>query len=219
MVYSEKTMHLHTWYSNSEQPLYKQFRNDPTISHQVILTFTGRGSTSIPKASATTRMSENKIAASTPYLRNGCMVTSLITKTWHSPDARVFRVKKNNITKLFLKNFEASAATSFGSCKSCKKFFPPQILNLYTFQLALKKDKGKERKASVSLSVPNVHNLSWAKAAKRRFALYSLYSGRCRPAWRNSQTGTSGRVWATACTFRPGDWKVHIKDPNEQSSD
>ena len=37
----------------------------------------GRGSTSIPKASATTRISENKIAASTPYLRKGCMVTSL----------------------------------------------------------------------------------------------------------------------------------------------
>lgn len=53
---------------------YKQFPKDLTI-YQVIST-SGRGSTSIPKASATTRISENKIAASTPYLRNGCMVTS-----------------------------------------------------------------------------------------------------------------------------------------------
>eukprot|EP00967_Tisochrysis_lutea_P086936 scaffold122804_cov37-Tisochrysis_lutea.AAC.3 len=62
----------------------------------------------------TTRMSEKRIAASTSYLRTGCIVTSV---------------------------------TSAGSSSSWRKFFPFA-------------------------------------------ALYSLYSGKCRPAWRKSQTGT-----------------------------
>ena len=32
-------------------------------------------------------------------------------------------------------------------------------------------------------------------ASEARFALYSLYSGRCLPAWRNSQTGTFRESW------------------------